>query len=309
MKMNRRQFAITASCSLAGLVSACRSGKEELIDIHQHLNYKGRSDADFIQHQAKMGITKTVLLPSASAVQMFSTHLGDSNGLAANVAPTEDSARLAAAHPEKFVFFCNEVPDLEGAPDVLENWLKKGAVGIGELKFNLPCDSPPMVRIFELAKAYEVPVLIHFQHGMYNQGFDRFHTILERFPTVDFIGHAQTWWGNIDAKHEQSILYPKGKVTPGGLTDRYLADYPNMYGDLSAGSGRNALARDPEHATAFLERHQDKLCLGTDCPDTEGKGEKCTGSQQIANLRQFAPSAQVLEKIFSKNVRRIIRFG
>ncbi len=33
-------------------------------------------------------------------------------------------------------------------------------------------------------------------------------------------------------------MYPKGPVTPGGLTDRYLSDYPNLYGDLSAGSGR-----------------------------------------------------------------------
>ncbi len=308
MMMNRRQFAITASCGIAGMASACRP-KEEIIDIHQHLNYKGRSDTDFIQHQSKMGVTKTVLLPSASPVRMFSTHLGDSNGLAANVAPTEDSARLAATHPDKFVFFCNEVPDLDGAPQVMESWLQKGAVGIGELKFNLPCDSPPMIRIFELAKAYQVPVLIHFQHGMYNQGFDRFHKILERFSEVNFIGHAQTWWGNIDAKHEQEVMYPKGKVTPGGLTDRYLAEYPNMYGDLSAGSGRNALARDPEHAAAFLERHQDKLCLGTDCPDIEGQGEACTGSQQLANLRQFAPNSRVLEKILSKNVRRIISFA
>jgi len=307
--MNRRQFAITASCSLAGLATACRPRKEEMIDIHQHLNYLGRSDEDFIVHQRKLGITKTVLLPSASSIRMFSTHLGESNGLAARVAVTEKSAQLAREYPDEFVFFCNEVPDLEGAAGTLEKWLKNGAVGIGELKFNLPCDSPPMIRIFELADTYQVPVLIHFQHGMYNQGFERFHKVLERFSNVNFIGHAQTWWGNIDAKHDQEVMYPKGKVTPGGLTDRYLADYPNMYGDLSAGSGKNALSRDPEHAAAFLERHQDKLCLGTDCPDIEGEGEKCTGSQQIANLRHFAPNAQVLEKILSKNARRIIRFG
>lgn len=309
MLMNRRQFAITASCGIAGIASACRPKVEEVIDLHQHLNYKGRTDEDFIQHQSKMGVTKTVLLPSASAVRMFSTHLGDSNGLAAGVAATEASAKLTDQYPEKIVFFCNEVPDLEGAVPTLENWLKNGAVGIGELKFNLPCDSPPMIRIFELASAYQVPVLLHFQHEMYNLGFDRFHKILERFPKVNFIGHAQTWWGNIDSKHEQAIMYPKGKVTPGGLTDRYLADYPNMYGDLSAGSGRNALSRDPEHAAAFLERHQDKLCLGTDCPDIEGEGEKCTGSGQLANLRQFSPSPHILQKILSKNARRIIRFG
>ena len=32
------------------------------------------------------------------------------------------------------------------------------------------------------------------------------------------------------------------------ITDRLLSDYPNMYGDMSAGSGLNALLRDEEHA-------------------------------------------------------------
>ena len=144
---------------------------------------------------------------------------------------------------------------------------------------------------------------------MYNLGFERFHKILERFPKVNFIGHAQTWCGNIDAKHDKSIMYPEGKVTQGGLTDRYLSDYPNMYGDLSAGSGRNALARDPEHAVAFIERHQDKLCLGTDCYDTAGLGEACSGSQQIANLKQLCPTDKTRKKLFSQNARRIIRFA
>ena len=165
-----------------------------------------------------------------------------------------------------------------------------------------------MVRVFELAKEYQVPVLIHFQYEMYNHGFERFYKVLERFPEVNFIGHAQTWWGNIDAKYDQSIMYPKGKFTPGGLTDRYLADYPNMYGDLSAGSGRNALNRDPEHAIEFIERHQDKLCLGTDCSDSAGQRDDCSGLQQIANMRQFSLSPKVATKILSKNARRIIRF-
>ena len=43
-----------------------------------------------------------------------------------------------------------------------------------------------------------------------------------------------------------NVAYPTGKVKPGGLTDRMLSDYPNLYGDLSANSGRNAVARDPE---------------------------------------------------------------
>ncbi|MDA0348621.1 MAG: amidohydrolase family protein [Verrucomicrobia bacterium] len=312
MLIGRRQFAITAACGFAGMAfsqGCSNKKKEEVIDIHQHLNYVNRSDPDFIAHQERMGVTRSVLLPAGSYLNVESTHFGESNGLAAKISVTQSAYELTQEHPDKFVYFCCEVPDTDGAIESMESWLKKGAVGIGEMKFNIDCDSAPMIRVYELANEYQVPVLIHFQHGMYNHGFERFYKILERFPDVNFIGHAQTWWGNIDAKHEQEVMYPAGPVTPGGLTDRYLADYPNMYGDLSAGSGKNALDRDPEHAAAFLERHQDKLCLGTDCPDIEGEGESCKGSGQIANVRTYAHDPEVRAKIFSKNARRIIRIS
>lgn len=278
----------------------------EIIDIHQHLNFHARSHANFIAHQKRMGVTRTVLLPSGSALSRASTLKGRANGLAARVFGTQASFRLAEKHPDLFVPFCNEVPDLDGATDRLEKWLERGARGIGEVKFHLDCDSAPLRRVYDVAKAYGVPVLLHFQHGTYNMGFDRFHKILEAYPEVTFFGHAQTMWGHIDAEHDPEVMYPKGPVTPGGLTDRYLADYPNFYGDLSAGSGRNALDRDPEHAAAFLDRHQNKLCLGTDCADAVGTGKKCSGSGQIANVRRFAPDAEAQAKIFAGNAKKLI---
>ena len=114
-------------------------------------------------------------------------------------------------------------------------------------------------------------MLLHFQYGRYNTSYERFPRILEKFPKVNFIGHAQTFWANIDAKAEQKVLYPKGPVTPGGLTDRFLAEYPNFFADMSAGSGLNALLRDEEHARGFLTRHQDKLMYGSDCNDAVGR--------------------------------------
>ncbi len=78
-------------------------------------------------------------------------------------------------------------------------------------------------------------------------------------------------------------------MTPGGLTDRYLADYPNLYADMSAGSGLNALTRDEGHTPGFLERHQNKILYGSDCNDAVGEGEKCQGSQTIAAIRRYAP--------------------
>ena len=40
--------------------------------------------------------------------------------------------------------------------------------------------------------------------------------------------------------------------------------YANLWADLSAGSGYNALARDPEYAAKFLTEFQDRLMFGTD---------------------------------------------
>ena len=55
---------------------------------------------------------------------------------------------------------------------------------VGEQKFRVDCDSPHMVRIAELARDYKVPVILHFEHDLYNRHIERFHTMLEKFPTV-----------------------------------------------------------------------------------------------------------------------------
>jgi len=126
--------------------------------------------------------------------------------------------------------------------------------------------------------------------------------VLEKHPRVTFIGHAQTWWGNIDRNHEQTVLYPKTKVTPGGITDRLLADYPNMYGDLSAGSGLNSLLRDEEHARGFLERHQEKLVYGSACDDRVGEGAACSGTR--AALRSGGARYRRIRKLLLERRQR-----
>jgi predicted TIM-barrel fold metal-dependent hydrolase len=58
-----------------------------------------------------------------------------------------------------------------------------------------------------------------------------------------------------------------------------LNDYPNLYGDLSANSGNNALSRDPEFTAGFLKRHEDMLIFGGDCACADGKGGGITSGQ------------------------------
>ena len=287
--LSRRTFLASAA---AGFLRAA----EPVIDIHQHTSYSGRSDDELIAHQRTMGASHTVLLPAGSLY-----------GLDVGAGGNESVVELAGRHPELFSYFANEAPDLPVARQVLEKYLKGGAIGIGEQKFPVECDSPAIHMLAELAEAFDVPVLLHFQHAKYNTGIERFHTVLEKHPRVNFIGHAQTWWGNIDRNHQQEVMYPTTKVTPGGITDRLLADYPNMYGDLSAGSGLNALLRDKDHARAFLTQHQDKLLFGSDCNDRVGQGDACSGSQCLAAIRRLAPVPDAIAKILHGNAVRLLR--
>jgi predicted TIM-barrel fold metal-dependent hydrolase len=295
--LSRRAFTAAACAATAGIVLPPPIfAAEKIIDIHQHTHYAGRSDEDLIAHQRKMGITKTVLLPA-----------GSKYGLEADAWGNDSVVALARKYPKEFYFFANELPDIPETRPVIEKYLKMGAIGIGEQKFEVESDSKHIELIATIARDYNVPVLMHFQHGKYNNGFDRFHKILEKFPKVNFIGHAQTWWGNIDRNHDQPTMYPKTKVAPGGISDRLLSDYPNMYGDLSAGSGLNAMLRDEDHAREFIKRHQDKLLYGSDCNDKAGEGEKCSGSQQLATIRRLSTSGEVTRKILYENTRRVMK--
>lgn len=285
-----------------------RGSAEPIIDIHQHTDYHGRSHAETLAHQRAMGITHTILLPSGRPVNSDSTHGGKSNGLQAKATGNEVCYTLAKQHPGEYFFGANEVSDLPDATQEIEKYLKLGAKLIGESKFGVECDSPEMQKIYQLAQTYDVPVLMHWQHNMYNYGYDRFYKMLEKYPKVNFIGHAQTWWANIDKAHlDQTVLYPKSKVTAGGITDRLLADYPNMYGDMSAGSGLNSMLRDEEHAKGFLKRHQDKLLYGSDCADAVGQGDKCDGAKIIAAIRRLSPSKKIERKILYNNAKKLFR--
>jgi len=314
--LSRRQFlAASTLLAIAAVAPGCKTpesaASEPIIDIHQHLGYSGRPDDVLLAHQRAMGVTKTILLPAGRPVNSTSTHDGISNGLQAKCLGNEACYQFARAHPEAYLFGANEVPDLPDATLEIEKYLKLGGVIIAEQKFGIECDSQEMQKIYQLAADYRVPVLMHWQVKMYNYGFARFHKMLEKYPRTIFLGHAQTWWANIDKnyKDDASNLYPKGGVAPGGLTDRYLSDYANMYGDLSAGSGLNALTRDEDHARDFLKRHQDKLIYGSDCSDHAGSGSACQGAQTIAAVRRLALTSKIERKLLHGNARRVFRLS
>ena len=132
--------------------------------------------------------------------------------------------------------------------------------------------------------------------------------MIEKFPTVHFIGHGQSWWTHINKDHKpEAGLYPKGPVTPGGIADRWLADYPNMHADLSAGSGNNAMMRDPAVARDFFLRHQNKIMFGSDCPCRTGVGPTCVSAVKRTALDSLKLGDPVMAKVLRENAKKLLK--
>lgn len=73
--------------------------------------------------------------------------------------------------------------------------------------------------------------------------------------------------------------------------------YPNLYGDLSAGSGFSALNRDRDYAVSFLNEFQDRLLFGTDICTPDGKAPL---ARFLLDLRR---DKKINEEVFQKIAR------
>lgn len=303
--LSRREFIASSSVAALALalpraVAQTTPAQAPLIDIHMHQNAamvsggaapagakasQQRLLSEFLQHQKILGATTTVFLGANDATTAY-----------------------AKQEPARWVCFCSQDLKAADAHAKMESSLKQGAIGIGELKSAVACDSPEMIRTAELAKAYNVPMLIHFEEGAWNDGIARFNRVIEKFPTVHFIGHGQSWWTHINKDHKpEAGLYPKGPVTPGGIADRWLADYPNMHADLSAGSGNNAMMRDPAVARDFFLRHQNKIMFGSDCPCRTGVGPTCVSAVKRTALDSLKLGDPVMAKVLRENAKKLLK--
>ena len=213
---------------------------------------------------------------------------------------------------------------------MLEQAVKSGAIGFGELKNHVEAAGPELRRLYALAGELNVPLLVHFQEvphtpteGVFATGFKNFEAILKAYPKTTFIGHADAFWANISADYANQAAYPTGKVERGGITDKLLGDYANLYGDLAANSGNNALSRDPQFTAGFLKRHQDKLIFGSDCACADGRGGgisqannptaarlagKCVARETLTLLTATV-SPQMFRKLTWDNAHRVYKLS
>jgi hypothetical protein len=97
-------------------------------------------------------------------------------------------------------------------------------------------------------------------------GLPRLERVLRAFPDLVFLAHSQPFWAEIGTnviEDGKRVPYPTGPVSPGRVVELF-GKYSNLHGDLSAGSGYNAMSRDPEFGIQFMEEFSDRLHFGTD---------------------------------------------
>ena len=179
--LDRRAFlsvlagAVACSSEPSSAPEAEAKAAQPILDFHCHTLHLGRTNEQLVAHQSALGVTKTVLLPGAG-------------WLLERIGGNEHCAELAKTDPNHFVPFANADSAEDDAVDTLAPWLDGDARGIGEQKFNVPVDGKEMRRIFDLAREQKAPVLVHFEHEMYNLGIQNFSKILEEYHDVTFLG-------------------------------------------------------------------------------------------------------------------------
>jgi len=236
----------------------------EMIDMHTHIGRYLRDRKPLtvellVSTMDKWGIEKSVILPleNPEEGEYYST--------------TEYVLSECGKYPDRLIPFCNVDPR-RGMPgwnpySIIEEYKERGCKGFGECLYGLPIDDPRACKLYAACGALGLPVLhdIRYSHIDYDKpGLPGLEKVLSQYPTTTFIAHGPAWWSEISAEVDPTVSYPKGKVKPGGRVDMLLDNYENLYADISAGSGYNALTRDLEFGIKFLERHNDKLLFGTD---------------------------------------------
>ena len=280
-----------------------------VIDIHEHViprrgfMHPQRGEtittaAELVAIMDRKGIDRSVVLPLSSPETY---HFVQSN---------EEVLEACAQFPERLIFFCNVDPRLESNNfdydfvPILAYYKALGARGVGEVVCNLWWHDPRVQNLLRDCAKVGLPFLFHLatrEFGTYGlitrPGLIELERALDTHPQLAFLGHSQPFWAEVGPTPNEAERagYPRGKVLPGGRVPALMRKYKNLRGDLSAGSGHNALARDPEWAYEFLDEFQDQLLMGNDvCIPSN---DQC---ELVDFLREGQAKGRISEQVFNK---------
>ncbi|MGI6595711.1 MAG: amidohydrolase family protein [Elusimicrobia bacterium] len=283
-----------------------------MIDIHTHIltvwGEEPFTEKHLITRMEELGIEKFVLLPIIGPEVPFLHFL------------SEDAIEVYQRYPDRVIPFCNIDPRAgNNAPDtdfsfLIDRYKKAGCRGVGEITANMYIDDPRCINLFRQLGEAELPVLFHLYSkigGSYGLADDihmpRLEKVLKQCPKTIFIGHAPAFWTEIsaDISEEMRDFFPKTPVKKTGRLPKLLQKYPNLYGDLSAGSGFNAITRDINYGYHFLREFHTQLLFGTDLCHVGQATPIVEYFQQIKEEEII--SIEQYENITHKNAERILK--
>ncbi|OGV51888.1 MAG: hypothetical protein A2017_00575 [Lentisphaerae bacterium GWF2_44_16] len=290
------------------------------IDIHTHITYgnckeystllgrKPFTASTLIKKMDAEGIDKSVLLPLVNAEVM------DYYGVAGN----QECLEAVKKYPDRLMTFCGIDPrsmmnyKKGNLVKLLTVYKKLGCIGIGEMCASIPITHKLYQNLFYAAGEENMPILFHFIPKVCHSygAIDKLHLpglekMLEKYPKTIFIGHSPCFWNEIaPLTDKERSGYVRGPFKKEGTLWRLMREYPNIYGDISAGSGYIALSRDNK-SYEFMEKFSDRLFFGTDRFSSEDE----PAPPQIAFLKDALKSKKMskstYEKISHKNFERI----
>jgi len=266
-----------------------------LVDAHMHVNFNHFAADDLVRYLDSNRIDCCWLLTweEAHPGKWPYQHLS-----------IEDVFDAYSKYPLRIIPMYAPDPTADDAAVKLDSWYRKGIRGCGELKTTLNWDSPKLRALLAAAAKLSVPVVFHMEEArsistlrssaIYDRlicagiqlaartyplknrlehltfpGYLLDCASLERalndFRELNFVAHGPMFWKHISADAPlRREIQPTGPVTGEGMIWRLLREHPNLYADISATSGFNALARDPRNAKTFLSTFADRILYGTD---------------------------------------------
>jgi predicted TIM-barrel fold metal-dependent hydrolase len=231
----------------------------------------------------------------------------------------EEILQTCERYKGRFIPFCNLDPrGIRNSPDTdFSIWLKwykdHGFKGVGEFMPNLPFTDPLVLNFFRQVEAFGFPLTFDIsdriggRYGLYDDpGLPQLEECLKLFPKLIIIGHGPAFWSEIGVLEtgDSRGSYIQHPVLAEGAVYRLFRNYPNMWADLSAGSGHYALVRDEANAVKFLDEFQDRLMYGTDICNPQDVPD--TRSFLLKLLNEGKLSGEAFDKIARKNACHLL---
>lgn len=284
-----------------------------IIDAHNHPDWHGHNLDRFLQNMTQNNIERTWLFTWECPTDEYHPEMYfpvNPNISDRGPIPFARCLSYMERAPDKFVLGYAPDPRRPEAIDQLHAAIEVYDVRLyGELKLRMMYDNPDALRTFRFCGEKGLPITVHIDYEFdtghhyphpnwwYGGGIEAFERAIRACPETIFIGHAPGFWAHIsnDGLYDK-VPYPTGKVVSGGKVVKMFRQYPNLYADLSAGSGCGALSRDPEFARDFLIEFQDRILYGRD--DFANKLQTMLTSLNL-------PDA-VLSKIYADNALDLV---